>query len=213
MKFVHFLRGKLVAAAVAGIVIVGGATVAFAATPAGRDLVNRLTGPAHAKVASHVDSHAGDPHANNHQANNDSKNTCPGLPDAQRLAGQFALSTNSTGGDIQALCSLHQGTFKGATPNGTSVSSNRVFGYGEIDQLLTYAQFLASHDKANAGGNLTGTNAQSYLAEAIQSCGTMPLVACLKTNIPGFQPGNGNDSSHGHGNSNGKPASTPAPHH
>jgi len=38
MKFVRFLRGKLVAAAIVGIVIVGGATAAFAATPAGQDI-------------------------------------------------------------------------------------------------------------------------------------------------------------------------------
>ncbi len=212
MKFVHFLRGKLVAAAIAGVIIVGGATAAFAATPAGQDLVHTLTSPAHTKVASNVDSHAGDSHANNQHANSGNKSTCPGLPDAQRLAGQFALSTDSNSGDIQAMCSLHQGTFKGTTPNGASVSSSRVFGYGEIDQLLTYAQFLASHDKANASGNLTSTNAQSYLAEAIQNCGTMPLATCLKTNIPGFQPGNGNDGSHGHGNGNGKPSSTPTAH-
>jgi hypothetical protein len=212
MKFVRFLRGKLVAAAIVGIVIVGGATAAFAATPAGQELVHTLTGPAHTKVASNVDSQAGNPHANNHQANNDKKNTCPGLPDAQRLAAQFALSTDSNSDDIQAMCSLHQGTFKGTTPNGTSVSSNQVFGYGEIDALLTYAQFLASHDTANAGGKLTSTNAQSYLAEAVQSCGTMPLVTCLKTNISGFKPGNGNDGSHAHGNGNGKPSSTPTAH-
>jgi len=212
MKFVQFFRGKLVAAAMAGVIIVGGATAAFAATPAGQDLVHTLTGPAHTKAtANAADSQAGDSHANNQHANSGNKSTCPGLPDAQRLAGQFALSTDTTSGDIQAMCSLHQGTFKGTTPGGASVSSSRVFGYGEIDQLLTYAQFLTSHDKANAGGNLTSTNAQSYLAEAIQSCGTMPLVTCLRTNIPGFQPGNGNESSHGNGH--GKPSSTPTPHH
>ena len=211
MKFVRFLRGKLVAAAIVGIVIVGGATAAFAATPAGQDLVHTLTGPAHTKVTSTVDSQAGDPHANNHQTNNDNKNTCPGLPDAQRLAGQFALDTASTSDDIQAMCALHQGTFTGTTLNGAPVSSKRVFGYGEIDALLTYAQFLASHDTANAGGKLTSTNARGFLAEAVQSCGTTPLVACLKTNISGFKPGNANDGSHGNGN--GKPSSTPTAHH
>ncbi len=211
MKFVRFLRGKLVAAAIVGIVIVGGATAAFAATPAGQDLVHAITGPAHAKVTSTVDSQAGNPHANNHQANNDNKNTCPGLPDAQRLAGQFALGTASTSDDIQALCALHQGTFTGTTLNGASVSSKRVFGYGEIDALLTYAQFLAGQDKANAGGKLTSANARGFLAEAVQSCGTTPLVTCLKTNMPGFEPGNSNDT--GHGNGHGKPSSTPTPHH
>jgi len=105
------------------------------------------------------------------------------------------------------VCALHQGTFTGTTPNGAAVASKRVFGYGEIDQLLTYAQFLASHDTANAGGKLTSANARGFLAEAVQSCGTTPLVTCLKTNMPGVEPGNSNESSHG------KPSSTPTPHH
>jgi hypothetical protein len=138
---------------------------------------------------------------NNSHASNGDKSNCPGLPDAQRLATQFALSTDSTSDDIQAMCSLHQGTFKGATPNSSSISSKRVFGYGEIDQLLTYAQFLAGQDKANAGGKLTSANARGYLAAAVQSCGTTPLMMCLKTNIPGFHLGTGNDGSHGNENS------------
>ncbi len=49
------------------------------------------------------------------------------------------------------------------------------------------------------------SSAEAVLAEALQSCGTMPLETCLKTNIPGFQPG----SSESRGNGKGKPASTP----
>jgi hypothetical protein len=123
------------------------------------------------------------------------------------------LSTDSASDEIQALCALHQGTFTGTTPNGASVSSMQVFGYGEIDQLLTYAQFLAGQDKANVGGKLTSANARSFLAEAIQSCGTTSLMTCLNTNITGFQPGSSNDPSHGDENSHGKPSSTPTPHH
>ncbi len=207
MKFVRLLQGKLIVIALVSVAVVGGAT-AFAATSAGRGLVHAITGQAHATATPDVESHG-----NNHHADNSNKNTCPGLPDAQQLATQFALSAASTSDDIQALCALHQGTFTGTTPNGTSVSSKRVFGYGEIDQLLTYAQFLAGQEKANAGGKLTSANARGLLAEAVQSCGTTPLMTCLKTNISGFQPGNGNDTSHGDGNSHGKPSSTPTPHH
>jgi len=206
MKFVRFLRGKLVAAAIVGIVVVGGATAAFAATPTGQGLVHAITGQAHTTATPDADRHENNNQDDNNQddnnqhASNGDKSNCPGLPDAQRLATQFALSTASTSDDIQAMCSLHQGTFKGATPNGTPVSSKRVFGYGEIDQLLTYAQFLAGQDKANAGGKLTSANARGYLAAAVQSCGTTPLMTCLKTNIPGFHPGTGNDGSHGNEN-------------
>ena len=211
MKFVRVLQGKLIVVVLVSMAVVGGAT-AFAATAAGQGLVHAIAGQAHAPATSDGESHGNTLQANTtHPADKSTKNTCPGLPDAQHLATQFALSTASTSDDIQAVCALHQGTFTGTIPKGAAVASKRVFGYGEIDQLLTYAQFLAGHDKANAGGKLTSANARGFLAEAVQSCGTTPLVMCLKTNIPGFQPGNGNESSHGNGH--GKPSSTPTPHH
>jgi hypothetical protein len=212
MKFVRLFKGKLVVVALVSIAVVGGAT-AFAATSAGQDLVHAHTGQAHAPATPGVESHGNNLQAHNHPADKSKKNTCPGLPDAQRLATQFALSTASASDDIQALCALHLGTFTGTTLNGASVSSKRVFGYGEIEKLLTYAQFLAGQDKANAGGKLTSANAWGFLAEAVQSCGTTPLETCLKTNIPGFEAGNSNDTSHGNGSGHGKPSSTPTPHH
>ncbi|SRR6266849_3847419 len=217
MKFVRLFRGKLVAIALVSVTVVGGATVVFAATPVGPGLVHSITGSAHITVTPDVDSHENTTHANDHRDNNHNTNTrnnsiCPGLPDAQHLGTQFLLSTDGKSDDIQAICSLHQGTFKGITPTGTTVSSDQVFGYGEVDELLTFAQYLAGQDKANAGGKLTSANVRSYLAKAILSCGTTPLDTCLKTNIPGFQPGNGNDVGHGNGNGHGKPSSTP-PHH
>src|SRR5258707_5892176 len=211
MKFVRMLQGKLVVVALVSVAVVGGAT-AFAATAAGQGLVHAITGQAHAPATPDGESHGNTPQANTtHPADKSTQNTCPGLPDAQQLATQFALSTASTSDAIQAVCALHQGTFTGTTPKGASVASKRVFGYGEIDALLTYAQYLASHDTANAGGKLTSVNARGFLAEALQSCGTMPLVTCLKTNMPGFEPGNSNATSYGNGH--GKPSSTPTPHH
>jgi hypothetical protein len=209
MKFVRLLQGKLIVVVLVSLAVVGGAT-AFAATSAGQDMVHTISSQSHT-----AGTPKGESLGNNLQTNNlhADKNSCPGLPDAQRLATQFALSTDSASEDIQALCALHQGTFTGTTPNGASVSSKRVFGYGEIDQLLTYAQFLAGQDKANADGKLTTANVRGFLAEAIQSCGTTPLVMCLKTNISGFQPGNTNDTSHGDVNGHGKPSITPTPHH
>jgi hypothetical protein len=210
MKFVRLLKGKLIVVVLVSIAIIGGAT-AFAATSAGQSMVHAISSQSHTAGTSEGESHGNNLQANNHHTDKNSKNSCPGLPDAQRLATQFALSTDSTSEDIQAMCALHQGTFSGTTPNGAPVSSKRVFGYGEIDQLLTYAQFLAGQDKANTGGKLTTANAWGFLAEAIQSCGTTPLVTCLKTNIPGFQPGSSNNTSHGDVNGHGKPSSTPTP--
>lgn len=221
MKLGSLLRGKLLAFALVSVAVVGGATAVFAATPTGQNMVHTITGSTHAGNTLDLNNHDNNSsHANNGKDNNNgNKNNCPGLPDAQQLATQFSLSTSSDSNDIQAICSLHQGTFKGTTPNGTSVNSSRVFGYGEIDMLLTYAQFLATQDKTNAGGKLTSDNVASFLAEAVANCGSTPLNTCLKTNIPNFQPGNdhgngnGNHDGNGNGTGGGKPTSTPTPHH
>jgi hypothetical protein len=212
MKFVRvLLQGKLIVVVLIVVAVVGGAT-AFAATSAGQGLVHAIAGQAQATATPQGESHGKTPQANTtHQADTSTKNTCPGLADAQQLATQFALSTASTSDDIQAVCALHQGTFTGTTPKGAAVATKRVFGYGEIDQLLTYAQFLAGQDPADAGGKLTSANVRGFLAEAVQSCGTTPLVTCLQTNMSGFEPGNSNDANHGNGH--GKPSSTPTPHH
>ena len=112
---------------------------------------------------------------------------CPGLAKAQKLAKLFSLSTTSTSSGVQAICSLHRGVLiQGKT---------RVFGYGEIKDLLIYAKFLA-------GGNLSEDNVASELAQALQHCltasGLTPLEVCLKTNIPGFQPGLHKGKGKGH---------------
>jgi len=194
MRIASLLRGKSLVIVLISVIAAGGATAMAATTPVGRRAVHALTGSPSATTT---------PDAKSQQ------NNCPGLPEAQQLANKFSLSTDSTSDDIQAICSLHQGTFKGTTSSGATASSNRVFGYGEIDELLTYAQYLATHDKANTSGKLTSSNTRGYLAEALQNCGTTLLEVCLKTKIPGFQPGDDGSS----GNGGGKPTSTPTPHH
>jgi len=135
---------------------------------------------------------------------NQNPSACPGLPDAQKLAKSYHLSTSSQGAAVLAICALHQGTFKGTASDGTTVTASRVYGYGEIDQLLTYAQYLAAQDPTNQGGQLSDTNVGSYLATALQSCGSSPLATCLQTHIPNYQPGKHNTN---------KPTVTPTPHH
>jgi hypothetical protein len=202
MKLAHLLKGKLLVATLLSITVASGTTAVFAATPAGRGAVHAIMAMAHAQAALHRDGH----HTSDHKAAGRKNSTCPGLPEAQQLAAKFALSTDRDGDAVQAMCALHQGTFVGTTPAGASVSSQQVFGYGEIDKLLAYAQFLATHDKANASGKLTGSNVRSYLALALQHCGTTSLERCLKTKV---QPGNsgsqkgGNGHGHKHGNSYG----------
>jgi len=216
MKFMQLLKGKLFVTLFAGVVLIGGATVAFASTPAGQGIIHAGV---HAQSTATTAGKASHKNKDHTATTTGQGNSCPGLSKAQQLASEFSLSTDSTGDAVQAICALHRGTFKGTTASGTSINSSRVFGYGEIEMLLTYAQSLAGHDKASINGKLTGDNARSYLAQALQSCGATPLETCLKTNIPGFQNGsstgtsNGQHSNHGQGNGNGKPATTPTPHH
>lgn len=162
MRLSSLFKGKLLVMALVSGAFVGGVMAVGMTAAGGPSLV-------HAAQPIHTGHHA----------------QCPGLSQAQHLAKLFSLSTASTSNDVRALCSLHRGTvIQGQT---------RVFGYGELKDLLIYAQYLATHDSANASGKLTSDNAGGYLAEALQSCltpsGLMPLEVCLKTNIPGFQPG------------------------
>lgn len=211
MNLLSLLKGKILVTALASIVLVGGATAAFAATPAGQDVVQSLT-HAHPTVTvttTHDTTHGSQ---SNSQSNQD-QSACPGLSEAQNLATKYHLKADSQGAAMKAICALHQGTFKGVTSSASTVTANRVYGYGEIDQLLTYAQYLASHDKANAGATLSDSNVSSYLAAALQSCGTSPLQTCLKNNIPNYQPGSGNTGNGNGGNGNGnQPIVTPTPH-
>lgn len=117
---------------------------------------------------------------------------------AQNLATKYDLSKDSKGNAMRVICALHQGTFKGATTGG--VAASQVYGYGEIDQLMTLAQYLAAHDSANVDGKLSDANVSSYLANALHACGSSPLETCLQTTIPNYHSGN-------------KPTGTPTPHH
>src|SRR5258707_8998189 len=92
MKFVRMLQGKLVVVALVSVAVVGGAT-AFAATAAGQGLVHAIAGQAHATATPDGESHGKNTlqASTTHPADKSTKNTCPGLPDAQQLATQFAL--------------------------------------------------------------------------------------------------------------------------
>jgi hypothetical protein len=206
MKLLALLKGKLALTAVASVLLLGGATAVFAATPAGRSVVQSITHTSPTVAASATKGAKSSGQSNGQGRQNQDHNACPGLPDAQNLAKKYGLSTASNSAGVMAICALHQGTFKGTTTSGVAVNASRVYGYGEIDQLLTYAKYLAGQDQTNMGGKLTDTNVSSYLAAALHSCGSTPLATCLKTNIPNYQPGDHNGS----GNSN-KPTSTPTP--
>jgi hypothetical protein len=207
MKLLTLLKGKIVITLLAGTLLVGGAGAVFAAASAEQQVVQSS---AKASPTVHVTA---TPASQGKGAQKD-QNTCPGLPDAQNLATKYQLSTDGKGAALTTICELHEGTFKGQSSNSTTVTASRVYGYGEIDQLLTYAQYLAAHDATNPGGKLNDTNVSRYLAAALHSCGSSPLEVCLKTNIPNYQPGNNNGGNNNGSNNNGKkPTVTPTPHH
>lgn len=222
MKLIHVFKGKFLATVLVSLTLIGGATAVFAASPAGQNIVHSMTHSQSGAATPDVAGHKNKSQHNDTGSNGSNATTCPGLPEVKDLATRFGLSTASTSDAVQAICALHQGTFKGTTPTNVAVTSGRVFGFGEIALLLTYAQFLAAHTTANAGGKLADATTRSYLAEALQRCGTTALETCLQTNVPGFKPGantgsasNAGDqhSNQGHDNSHGKPTSTPTPHH
>ncbi|HEY1351640.1 MAG TPA: hypothetical protein VGF67_18635 [Ktedonobacteraceae bacterium] len=216
MKLLALLPTKALVTIVAGVLLVGGATAAFAATPAGQTVVQSLT-------HTHPTTTAAATHGAQAQGTSaHGQKTCAGLADAQNLATSFHLSTASTGAAITAICALHAGTFRSMTSAGVKVAADRVYGYGEIRQLLTYAQYLATHNSANAGGTLSDTTVDSFLADALHSCAAMPLERCLMKNIPGFTPGqNGSMTPTPNGKrptmtptpNGNRPTGTPTPHH
>jgi hypothetical protein len=210
------LKGKLVVTALLGAVVVGGGTAAFAATPMGQNITKSITAPA--QTSTPATQHAKDQNGKSETSttNNqsgDHKNDCPGLPEAQNLAKKFSLSTDSKSATIQLICSLHTGTYKGLT---------HALGYGEIEDLLTYAQSLAGQDKNTANAKLSDETLSTYIAAALKTCANDPISACVKANTPTQQgtpgssnSGNGstNGTDHGTSGTTGKPTATPTPHH
>lgn len=209
-KLLTLLKAKAAITAVAAVVVLGGATAAFAATPSGQNIVQNLTNhrPTVTVTAHSQTDH--DKQGDTQSQGHDHDNTCPGQADAQNLAAKFGLSTNANGAAVKAICALHTNTFKGTTADGTSVSSTRVYGYGEIDQLLTLAQAMAT----KASTKLSDANVSSNLASALHTCASASSVAdCLKDNSkPGNGNGDGKPTTTPTPNGN-KPTATPTPHH
>src|SRR5258706_15379742 len=116
MKFSGLLKAKALIAIVAGVLLLGGATAAFASTSAGQNVVRSLV-HGRSTVTSRSTQEANHNGQNAGKSNQD-RNTCPGLPDAQNLATKYHLSTASQDNPVKAICALHQGTFKGTSSSG-----------------------------------------------------------------------------------------------
>jgi hypothetical protein len=197
------VKGKVLATTIVGSILVVGTGTALAATttPAGQDVVNTITGH-HATVTPTHQAHDGKGSPTAKDDENDGSKDCPGEPAAQQLATKFSLSDDSEGSSVQAICTLHNATFKGTVDN-NDVTIDHALGYGEIEQLLTYAQSLAKKDNTT----LTDDNVQMYIATALKNCGSTAIPVCVNTNVPADHSNNNNTNHDG-----GKPTASPTPH-
>jgi hypothetical protein len=208
--FSRLVKRKALVAAIVGAVLVGGTGAALAATPVGHTLVQNIAG-IHATASPTQESGQKEAHpatataAANKHGQNGNIPACAGLPAAQQLATKFSLSTASNGSAMQVICALHDASFQG-TVDGKSVTTHQALGYGEIAQLLTYAQSLA----ANKGEKLTSSNVQTYVATALNTCGSTPVALCTHSHPVGSGQGtSGKPTSMPTPSANGRPTSTP----
>src|SRR6266849_1035705 len=104
MKLLALLKAKGLITIVAGFLLVGGATAAFAATSAGQTVVQSIA-HAHVTVTPHT---PGDQHDQGSATpqKGQGKPACAGLSDAQNLAKNAQLSTASSGSAVQDICAL-----------------------------------------------------------------------------------------------------------
>jgi hypothetical protein len=204
------VKSKILVTTSIGVALVTGTGIAAAATPFGQDLVQHVTG-AHATVTP---THEADDTENdgkamstanaNGQGQKGDPSSCPGQPEAQKVASDLSLSTDSGSNSMQVICTLHDGTFQG-TVDGNSVTTDHALGYGEIGQLLTYAQSLAKENN----DTLTDSNVLNYVSMALHHCGSTAVAVCVNANVPADTSDNTGD---GHDMNDGKPAATPTPH-
>jgi hypothetical protein len=210
------VKGKVLVTTIVGAALLGtgGAALAATTTPTGQDIVHSLTGvhatvtPTHQSGDMDKETKASPTAKATEGSNKDGSKSCPGASEAQQLATKFSLSTDSKSSSMQVICTLHDGTFKG---------TDHALGYGEIDQLLTYAQSLAKKDNTT----LADGNVQMYVATALKNCGSTAVAPCVNANMPDNHS-NGSDNSNGHdagkptvtptSHSDGKPTGTPTPH-
>src|SRR5581483_1970378 len=85
MKFMQLLKGKLFVTLFAGVVLIGGATVAFASTPAGQGIIHAGV---HAQSTATTAGKASHKNKDHTATTTGQGNSCPGLSKAQQLASE-----------------------------------------------------------------------------------------------------------------------------
>src|SRR5258708_14442033 len=117
MKFSGLLKAKALIAIVAGVLLVGGATAAFASTSVGQNVVQSLT-HAHPTVSATATQEA--KHNGQHTGkSNQGQTTCPGLSDAENLATKYHLSTTTD----TAIFTPPQATFTRTPSRRTTITA------------------------------------------------------------------------------------------
>jgi hypothetical protein len=199
------MKGKALVTTAVSVSLLGSTGIALAATPSGQNLMQNLPG-AHATVSpTHkpdVDHGKATADANKQKAQ-----ICVGLPEAQRLATKFSLSTDATESTMKTICALHDGSFK-VTVDGKSFTTDHALGYGEIDLLLTYAQALTTKD----GAKLTDDNVEKYITNILSTCGSTPIIPCVNSKIGENRHDNGDKPVIPTPHADGKPIVIPTPH-
>src|SRR5260370_42634025 len=105
----------------------------MAATPRGQNIVHQITASRTATQTTHDKDQTGKDGKGTPTAKKDDHGkACPGSPEAQKLAKEFSLSTDSKSAGMQAICALHDGAFKGTTTSGTPVAADRACGFARI---------------------------------------------------------------------------------
>src|SRR5258708_32749902 len=135
MNLLSLLKGKILVTALASVVLVGGAAAAFAATPAGQNVVQSLTHahPTVTVMATHDTNHTGQ---STGQSNQD-HSVCPGLSDAQNLATNYHLKTASQEEAGKTIIALHKGTSIAVTSSHVTLTDS--YDYAS-DRLETCAR-------------------------------------------------------------------------
>jgi len=183
------VKGKLLVTVLVSLALVGGTTVVMAATPGGQSVFHAVTGTSTstAKVAVTVATKQVSVSVNvNSKTTTKVSGACADLTEAQQMVDKHHMrsATKDNGLQLaQAICALHNGTFKAVTSAGVLVTSSRHFTSAEIDQLLTLAAALSAQSMQDVH-TVTDLNLVDYLAVAVQTCGSAASVSgCVQSKI------------------------------
>lgn len=190
------VKGKVLVTVLVSLALVGGTTAVMAATPGGRSFFHSVvsaststsTSTSTANVAITAKANQASSASVNVNGSTTAKapDVCADLTEALQVVDKHHMRSDTNDNGLQlaeAICALHNGTFKATTSTGALVTSSRHFTYAEIDQLLTLTAVLSA--RAMQGVHtVTNLNLVANLAVAVQACGSAGSVSgCVQSQI------------------------------